>query len=121
MDVLSALPNPEIPQPIYLWLVTDQEAPGYAAFYEEGALYLAVKLGQRPTGGYSVVLGDIELGEPVAVRVEEKAPKPWEIVTQVITYPWTVAKVSCPQQPQAVIFLSRSGAVLAKVPVSKLK
>ena len=121
MEVLSALPNSEIPQAIHLWLVTNEADPGFAAFYAEGTLYLAVKLGQRPTGGYSVLLGDVELSEPVTVRVEEKSPKPWAIVTQVITFPRTVVEVSCPRQPQSVIFFSKSNSVLAKVAVHNLE
>lgn len=121
MEELKRLSAEEIPSPVHNWLNINKEHEGYGAFYGEGHLFLAVKLGQRPTGGYAVLLGDIQPGAQTTVRVQEVAPKPWDFVTQVITYPRAVAGVQCPQRPDTVTFYNVTNSVLAKVTVENLQ
>lgn len=120
MEEIKGLPTEEIPGPVHNWLNRNIEHERYGAFYGEGHLYLVVKLGQRPTGGYTVLLGDVQLGAQATVRVKEVAPKPWDFVTQVLTYPRTVSRVQCPQRPETVTFYGVANSVLAKVAVEDL-
>ncbi len=120
MEGLKGLSVEEIPGPVHNWLNRNNEHEGYGAFYSEGRLYLVAKLGQRPTGGYTVLLGDVQLGAQATVRVKEVAPKPWDIVIQVLTYPRTVAKIKCPEKPETVTFFSAANSVIAKVTVENL-
>jgi len=123
MEELAKLTEKDIPTQVYAWLNQDREREGYAAFFLEDNLYLAARLGQRPTGGYAVLLGDAVLeGNEVRVRVQLKSPKPWDMVTQVITYPRTVVKIDCGgSMPANVLFLSSGNTVLAKVPIVNLR
>lgn len=118
---LERLADKDIPTAVYLWLEENKHSEGFGAFYSQGWVYLAVRMGQRPTGGYSVHLGDAQANGDITVKVHYKTPKPWDMVTQVITYPRTAVKVECPEgPPRAAIFLSVKDAVLAKVDIINL-
>lgn len=119
MEILAKLPEEEIPASICRWLVADEDSLGYGAFYGEGYLYLAVKLGRRPTGGYAVLLGDVQLNIQTTVGVQKKAPGPCDMVAQVITYPRTAVRIECSEQPETVIF-TEGNTVIAKVAVLNL-
>ncbi len=57
-------------------------------FYFSRQKILAVFMGERSTGGYSISLQDLRLnGTTLTVTVVETAPKPGEMVTQAFTYP----------------------------------
>jgi hypothetical protein len=67
---------------------------GYLVYSHEGDNYIAVFSGKRNTGGYSIKVISIEDKEgQTNIIVEEKAPQQGDMVTQVITYPYTVIKV----------------------------
>jgi len=121
MEAMEPLDSKDIPKEVLIWLDLDKTNSGYAAFYGQGSLFLAVKLGQRPTGGYSVTIGDCKQEDcRVTVCVQENKPSPWDMVTQVLTYPSGVASFECHEPPEIVCFTTKSGSVLAQVPVEKL-
>ena len=122
MAPLERLPDSEIPREILIWLDKDKYSEGYGAFYLEGDLYLAARMGQCPTGGYAVLLGNPKLEKAEAeITAEFKKPKPWDMVTQVLTYPRTVVKIAAAGKcPATALFLAADGSVLARVEVSRL-
>jgi hypothetical protein len=81
-------------------------APSAAALSQEigaavpdsgGGTYLAAYWGEKPTGGYSLSVRSARLeGERVSVQLSLKEPPPDAIVTQALTYPFTVAVVHGP-------------------------
>jgi hypothetical protein len=63
--------------------------------YEEkdGYFYIALFSGEKLTGGYSIKAVSIEDNEGATnIFVEETAPKEGDMVTEAITYPYTVIK-----------------------------
>lgn len=70
-------------------------------------IYAIAVMGTKPTGGYSVEIDKISQAEKegsttVTVYAKFKEPKPGEIVTEVITYPYVVAKTSLKELPNKV-------------------
>ncbi|MBL4936735.1 protease complex subunit PrcB family protein [Clostridium sp. YIM B02515] len=56
--------------------------------------YITVFSGKKSTGGYSIKVLSVEDNEgKTNIVVEEKSPKQQDIVTQAITYPYTVVKL----------------------------
>jgi hypothetical protein len=71
--------------------------PNRGYFYEEAkdAYYIAIFSGKKTTGGFSIKVKSVEDVEgKTYINVEEFEPKPNAIVTQAITYPYTIIKVS---------------------------
>lgn len=67
---------------------------GYLMYSHEGDNYIVVFSGKRNTGGYSIKVISIKDNEgKTNIVVEEKTPQQGDMVTQVITYPYTVIKV----------------------------
>lgn len=65
--------------------------------YEEvkNEYYIVIFSGKKPTGGYSIKVNSVEDVEGrTNIIVEENSPKPEQIVTQAITYPYTIIKAS---------------------------
>lgn len=118
---LEQLSAADIPGEILVWIDTNKTSAGYGAFYSEGRLFLAARMGERPTGGYRVLLGDpgLENSEAI-VAVEFIAPKPWDFVTQAITYPWAVAEIAIDRSPATALFVDTDGSVLSRVKVVEL-
>ena len=122
VEPLERIEGGEVPGKVLLWLDRGKMERGYGAFWDGENLFLAVKMGQCPTGGYSVVLGDFKMENDVAVVTTEfLKPNPWDIVIHVLTYPSTVAKLaaggSC---PLAASFIGVDGIELARVDITRL-
>lgn len=63
-------------------------------YYDAETQVLVIFMGQRSTGGYSIVLREIEAADGVLqVIVQEKSPGPNDIVTQAFTYPALILKL----------------------------
>jgi hypothetical protein len=59
---------------------------------------IAVFAGQKPTGGYGVMVREIrQEGGDLIVLVEETQPGPGDIVTQALTHPWAMVTVARPE------------------------
>lgn len=67
---------------------------GYELLRSGEIMYLVVYAGERPTAGYRIKIESIVDEEGAAlVTVREKAPAKGDIVAQVITYPFDIAKL----------------------------
>ena len=119
---LEKLPESDIPSEILIWSDRDKHCEGYCAYFLDGYLYFAARMGERPTGGYAIVLGSPKMEKAEAVVTAEfKRPQPWDIVTQVITYPRTVVRIAFAGDcPASALFLAADGSVLARVEVINL-
>ncbi|QYJ16562.1 hypothetical protein Rxycam_02395 [Rubrobacter xylanophilus DSM 9941] len=61
---------------------------------EREATYLAVFWGERPSGGYSLSVASARLeGQRLVVRLRLRSPRPGQIVTQALTYPYAAAVI----------------------------
>jgi hypothetical protein len=68
---------------------------GFAFTTDEksGYIYIAVFMGEKPTGGYSIEVTDVSDSEGrTGVLVKEVEPKKGDVVTQVLTQPYTIIK-----------------------------
>lgn len=67
---------------------------GFLVYDYNGYYYITIFAGKKNTGGYSIKVLSIEDNEgKTFILVEEKSPSKDDIVTQVITYPYTTIKV----------------------------
>ncbi|WP_343694752.1 protease complex subunit PrcB family protein [Flavobacterium sp.] len=56
--------------------------------------YVILNMGEKNTGGYSIGIESVEeTDKNIIITVKEKNPAPDAMVTQSITYPYTVVKV----------------------------
>ncbi|KAB3534178.1 protease complex subunit PrcB family protein [Alkaliphilus pronyensis] len=70
-------------------------------------IYVVVTRGEKLTGGYSVDIDGMTLTKEddetlLTVFALFKDPRPEELVTQVITYPYTVAKTNLTELPKKI-------------------
>lgn len=73
----------------------------------DGKVYVVVTRGEKPTAGYSAEIEDIRLekgkkGSNMKVHVLFKEPKEGEAVSQIITYPYSVAKTDLTKLPDTI-------------------
>jgi hypothetical protein len=74
--------------------VKDLQGFGIIKQTDEEAL-IHIGLGEKPTGGYNISVKSVtKANDTTKIKVVEDSPKPEEMVTQAITYPHTVIKVS---------------------------
>lgn len=61
---------------------------------------VAVFMGQRPTGGYSVMITSVErIDDRLVVNFRTRSPQPGDVVTQVITSPYAIAIIPASTLP----------------------
>ncbi len=61
---------------------------------DAGDMLALVVLGERPTGGYSIVpVFAVSTDDGVHITVREQRPSPGIVVTQALTYPWVLLAV----------------------------
>ncbi|QEK11482.1 protease complex subunit PrcB family protein [Crassaminicella thermophila] len=73
----------------------------------DGEIYVIVTRGEKPTGGYTVEIDRIELVDEdnktrMVVYTTFEDPKPGDIVTQVITYPYVAVKTELKELPDKI-------------------
>ncbi len=73
----------------------------------DGDIYVIATRGEKPTGGYTVKIDRMmkvkeEDKNKLVVYVTFEDPKPGDVVTQVITYPYAVAKTSLKELPDKI-------------------
>jgi hypothetical protein len=57
--------------------------------------FLILNMGEQATGGYSIGVVQVkQTKDSIIVKVKEVSPKPTDIVTQGITYPYSVIKIN---------------------------
>ncbi len=103
-DVLS---EEEIPQKIKDILPRYQNLERALACKIDEEIYVIVTRGEKPTGGYTVNIDKIEkIMEDekfkLVVYAEYKDPEPGEVVTEAITYPYTVVKTNLNELPYRI-------------------
>lgn len=73
----------------------DEAQQGYDVLRSGSDYYFVVYAGERPTGGYGVeITGITDENGTVRVTVRETSPKPGDIVTEALTYPFDIVKLS---------------------------
>ncbi|WP_352420343.1 protease complex subunit PrcB family protein [Proteiniborus sp.] len=77
------------------WYNENYKAEGISSIDFEGHKYILVSAGEMPTGGYSVEITSV-VGKEDSILVNAKvnAPKPDEMVTEVLTYPNALIRIS---------------------------
>ena len=73
----------------------------------DGDIYVIATRGEKPTGGYTVDIDRMmkvkeEDKNKLVVYVTFEDPKPGDVVTQVITYPYAVAKTNLKELPDKI-------------------
>lgn len=85
----------DIPDSLSGRIASNKERQGFLHYYDEdtGYMYIAVLMGKKNTGGYSVEVTDVEDVEGrTNVWIKESKPMPGYAVIQAITYPYTVIR-----------------------------
>jgi hypothetical protein len=78
---------------VEIWKLIGRDPPH--TFDASETMGVAVFLGQRNTGGYSVEITDVHQAiENIRIEYIEHVPTPERRVAQVVTAPWTVALIS---------------------------
>ena len=80
-------------------------------------LAVYITLGEAPTGGYNIQIQEVrKLGEKLIVTSKAVSPAPDQIVTQVITYPYDLVRLSASevQNITEVIFYTAEGKEIKK-------
>ncbi len=68
------------------------------------ATIVAIFMGEKNTGGYSVkVTSVVENENEITVKIKETHPKPNEIVTMIITQPFTIVKINNTNKPVEIV------------------
>ncbi|MFP4302844.1 MAG: protease complex subunit PrcB family protein, partial [Spirochaetaceae bacterium] len=78
------------------WLsrLPEERRSALAEALEEGNTVVALFAGQRPTGGYTVVVDEVAgRGETLFIEYHVSEPGPGELVTQALTSPYVVLLV----------------------------
>lgn len=84
-DAINSTRKPSLPLPEVDW---SKEA------------LVFINVGYRSTGGYSVQVDRIEKdAQEYTVYISGKSPKPTDMVTMVLTYPWVLVKFEKPSIP----------------------
>ncbi|MBC2581880.1 protease complex subunit PrcB family protein [Clostridium sp. DJ247] len=76
---------------------TYKEKQGFISYYDDssGYYYIAIMYGLKPSGGYSINVKSVEdIEGKTKILVEEKEPAPGTMIPMVVTYPYTVIKVT---------------------------
>lgn len=84
-----------IPDALASIISSNKAKRGFAYYYDinTGYMYIAVLMGEKSTGGYAVEVTAVEDCEGrTNVLINEIVPAPGSVVTQAITYPYTVIR-----------------------------
>lgn len=79
---------------------------GYKAVSDAQKTYVAIGLGQRSTGGYSVVVTNVmkSANGEILIKARERGPKPGVMTTQALTYPAVVISIPKTTKSVKVVF-----------------
>lgn len=57
--------------------------------------FIILNMGQKPTGGYFITVDSVtETDENILIKVKEHNPDPGAMLTQSISYPYTIVKIN---------------------------
>lgn len=108
----EALSEDQVPEKIKEILPRYKTLERALACKVEDKVYVVVTRGEKPTGGYSVEIDKIEKekedeGFKLLVYAEFEDPEPGDVTTQVITYPYIVAKTDLKELPYRIELKTR--------------
>ncbi|MCG8539587.1 MAG: protease complex subunit PrcB family protein [Clostridia bacterium] len=109
----QVLEEKEIPQKIKEILPRYQNLERALACKVNGEIFVIVTRGEKPTGGYTVDIDKIEKiqGEDdkfkIVVYARFKDPKPGDVVTEAITYPYILTKTNLDELPYRIELKTR--------------
>jgi len=86
----------ELPEELKMLINEKKEKPFKSTWNsdEKDYLYIVVGYGQQPSGGFSVTVDELYLtSNAIFICTNLIGPKPEELVTQVLTYPYVVVKM----------------------------
>ncbi len=100
-DRLAGDPNPAIPGDRYepteeeqAWIDDNTREPGVLLKKFGDHFILLVAMGEKPSGGYEVVIDEIATsGDDWVIDVRFAEPDPGSMVITVITYPYEIVKI----------------------------
>lgn len=110
----KVLSQKEIPGKIKEILPRYQTLERALACKVNGEIFVVVTRGEKPTGGYSVDIDKIEKVKDeedkykLVVYAKFTDPKPGDVVTEAITYPYIVAKTDLDDLPYRIELKTRS-------------
>ncbi len=110
-------PLPELQK----WAETNKAVENYLAAEFGNSLYFLVTRGEKKTGGYTVDINKIssvtdEEGITYRVWTSRADPAKGAMVIEVITYPYSMARIPIPEQPvKSVLFVDEFNQVLAEI------
>ncbi|WP_255547712.1 protease complex subunit PrcB family protein [Crassaminicella indica] len=101
------LSEEQIPQKIQEILPRYKSLERALACKVDGEIFVIATRGEKPTGGYTIQIDSIEKVNidgktKLVVYTTFKDPKPGDIVTQVITYPYVVVKTELEELPDKI-------------------
>ncbi len=69
-------------------MIFNEERKQSSSFAFGSRVFVVISAGERPTGGYSVVVDSVEIeGNAIIIKAHLISPKPTDMVTQAFTYP----------------------------------
>jgi hypothetical protein len=79
---------------LYSWYQQNYKEEGFHFIADDGQIYVLAAAGERPTGGYQVIIDRVYFKTPERVFIEAGiiAPAPDQMVTQALTYPNALIK-----------------------------
>ena len=94
--------TPELPTEIENWIENSKKIFLGQAYEYEDKLYILVTYGEKPTGGYTVEILEInDKPEALEITVNFSEPEPDQTVTQAITYPYDL-KIADPTDKEII-------------------
>lgn len=92
----------ELPEEITAWIDYSREIPCVQEKYHNGHRYVLVTEGMKPTGGYGVEVEEVvEREDKLELVVRSYAPKPGQMVTEALTYPYDLIILENKELPLA--------------------
>jgi len=102
------LSEKEIPQKIQEILPRYKNLERALACKVDDEIYVIATRGEKPTGGYTITIDQIDLVKEeqdktkLIVYTTFSDPKPGDVVTQAVTYPYVVVKTNLKQLPDKI-------------------
>lgn len=93
-DRIKIVEEENLPPVTREWFQQFGNHQGAYIYEEPSATYIRINAGEKPTGGYRIRVEDyIEDDSPRIITVDIIEPKDKDIVTEAITYPFTILKI----------------------------
>lgn len=116
---LEAADLDDVPDIVAKELEEIRKGGGYKAIKIGNVCYLLAASGEKNTGGYSIKIYGARSSEDgnIDVFVTETQPRPGDMVTQALTYPYDIKVIKPSENVNAIRFLDSRGKVLKVIDV----